>query len=74
MSGHGIVLICRATVPRSSEGMGGDYGEESLTEAGGADADGAADIGEVLLAPHQTRYVTLPEFVLSEPGRGDFGK
>ena len=33
-------------------GLGGDEGEEAFTETGGADADAAAQVGEMLFAPH----------------------
>lgn len=33
-------------------GLGGDEDEEAFPEAGGADADGAAEVSGVLLAPH----------------------
>lgn len=33
-------------------GLGGDEGDEAFTETGGADADAAAQVGEMLFAPH----------------------
>ena len=49
-----LLLLLLVVVVVVEEGLGV---EQAVPEAGGADADGAADVGEVLLASHSYSLV-----------------